>query len=162
MPSGEELFAAVLLEGGKRDIESWLATGPGVVTRLRDELTRARRVELPPGRSFKAMMDNMAAAAFASAEAHPDVFLRVFSAKRWNESPIVCTGLGAIKRSEATSRLIHCLNSPDRWVRISAADALRGHLHPDLEPALRGALEDEDELVRWHVQQRLDEITSDI
>lgn len=162
MPSSDELFAAVLIEGAKASIESWVSTGPGIVTQLRDELMGRTRVELPPGSSFKAMLDNLTAAALAAAEAHPDVFLQVFAAERWEKSPTVCTGLGAIKRPEATIRLIRCLSNPDRWVRVSAAAALRGHHHPDLEPALRAALDDEEDLVTWHVQQRLDELTRPI
>jgi HEAT repeat protein len=55
------------------------------------------------------------------------------------------------------------LQSDDQWVRIQVAVALRDHRRRGLRSVLIAALEDPDELVRYHVEQRLAEIdeTSD-
>lgn len=154
----DRLFTAAIIEGTDEAIASWIAAGPQSVHRLHQELTDERRVSLPSGTSSRDLLDNLMSASYRVARAFPDEFLAAFSDSRWDESPSVCSGLGAIRRPEVTERLFRILRSKNHWRRIDAAVALRGHQHPDLEAVLITALQDPDYLVRYHVEERLAEI----
>ena len=156
----ESRFAAVIVEGTDQAIAAWIAAGPGGVYRLRQELTRERRVSIPEGTSDRFMLDNLRVAAHEAARAFPDEFLTAFADSRWDEDPFACAGFGAIRRPKVTERLLRTLRAEDHWLRIDAAVALRGHQHPDLKAALEAALEDPDYLVRYHVEERLAEIAA--
>lgn len=147
-----------MVDGTDEAIAAWIATGPGSVHRLHQELTRELRVAVPEGTSDRLLLDNLTVASYKVARAFPDEFLTVFADDRWDENPFVCSGLGAIRRPEVTERLMRILRSKNHWLRIDAAVALRGHRHPDLEAALVAALDDPDYLVRYHVEERLAEV----
>ena len=157
----DDLFTRVLVDGTDEAIEAWLATGPTTVHRLRQELTGERRATIPRGTSMRLVLDNLGGASHETADSYPDEFLAAFADESWNASPTVTTGLGAIRRPEVTERLMRILESESHWLRISAAAALRGHEHPNLEAALVVALDDPDELVRYHVAERLAEMADD-
>lgn len=156
----ESLFAAAIVEGTDQAIAAWIADGPGGVYRLRQELTRERRIHLPEGTSDRFILDNLRLASCEAARAFPDEFLTAFADTRWDEDPFACAGFGAIRRPKVTERLLRTLQSKDHWLRIDAAVALRGHQHPDLKAALEAALEDPDYLMRYHVEERLAEIAA--
>ncbi len=157
----DRLFTRVLLDGTEEAIEAWLAGGPGAVYRLRRELTGDLRAEVPEGTHDRIVLDNLRWASHEAARAFPDEFLAAFAEDRWDESPFVCAGLGAIHRTEVTERLMRILTSGDHWLRMDAAVALRGHRHPHLEAALLAGMLDPDYLVRYHVEQRLTEIAAE-
>lgn len=50
------------------------------------------------------------------------------------------------------------LGHDDKWIRIQAAAALRGHRHRGLRSVLLAATEDPEDLVRYHVEERLAEL----
>jgi HEAT repeat protein len=151
-------FTQVLVDGSDEAIAAWIATGPESVHRLRRELTGEVRAAVPEGTSDRLLLDNLEWASHEVARAFPDEFLCVFADDRWDENPFVCAGLGAIRRPAVTERLMRILRNGSNWLRIDAAVALGGHRHPDLEAALVAALEDPDDLVRYHVEARLAEI----
>jgi hypothetical protein len=151
-------FVRALGEGTDEAIASWIAEGPGAVARLRQELTRERRAALPDGISDRELLDNLMWVSHEVGAAFPDEFLASFDDARWDENPFVCSGLGAICRPEVTERLMRILQSQNRWLRIDAAVALRGHSHPELRASLMTAREDPDDLVRHHVEERLAEL----
>lgn len=154
----DRLFTRVLVDGTDEAIARWIAAGPESVHRLRQELTRELPAVVPEGTPDRVLLDNIGWASHEVARAFPDEFLSAFADGRWDESYVVCSGLGAIRRPEVTERLMRILKSKNHWLRIDAAVALRGHRHPDLEAALVAALEDPDELVRYHVEERLAEM----
>ncbi|MEB3323398.1 MAG: HEAT repeat domain-containing protein [Synechococcaceae cyanobacterium] len=151
-------FTRVLVEGTDGAIAAWIATGPASVHRLHQELTRERRVVVPDGTPDRLVLDNLTQACRKVAGAYPDEFLATFADERWDGDPFVCAGLGAIRRPAVTKRLMRMLRSDDKWLRVGAAAALRGHRHRDLEAVLVTALEDPDSLVRYHVEERLTEL----
>jgi hypothetical protein len=154
----ERLFAQVLIDGTDEAIAAWIATGPESVHRLRQELTRERSVILPKGTSDRLVLDNLTWACHEVARAFPAEFLATFAEDHWDENPFVCSGLGAIRRPEVTERLMRILTGKNHWLRISAAVALRNHRHPDLKAALVAALGDPDDIVQYHVEERLAEL----
>ena len=154
----DRAFVRVLTEGTDEAINAWIAHGPGSVARLRHELSGTRRAVIPQGTSERELLDNLTWASHELASAFPDEFLAAFHDEKWDENPFVCSGLGAIRRPEVTERLIRILKTQNRWLRISAAVALRGHSHPELHTALMDAQEDPDYLVRYHVEERLAEL----
>jgi hypothetical protein len=157
----DRLFTRVLVDGTDEAIAAWIASGPGSVRRLHQELTGELRVVVPEGTPDRLLLDNLGWASHEVARAFPDEFLAAFADDRWDEDPFVCSGLGAVRRPEVTERLMRTLRSEDHWLRVAAAVALRGHRHPDLEAVLMAALEDPDYLVRYHVEERLAEFGED-
>ena len=153
----EQLFAQALVDGTDEAIAGLIATGPGTVHRLLQELTGERRATVPEGTADRLLLDNLTWISHEVARAFPDEFLTAFTEDHWDENSFVCSGLGAIQRPEVTERLMRILTSKNKWLRISAAVALRDHRHPDLKAALVAALEDPDYLVRYHVEERLAE-----
>jgi hypothetical protein len=157
----ESLFTAVLVEGTEEAVASWIGFGPSVMPRLRQELAGERHISVPVGTSQRDLLDNLMVAAYEAARVFPEEFLASFAEDRWDGSPAVCSGLGAIRRPEVTARLLRILKSGDLWRRVDAAVALRGHRHPDLKEALQTALQDPEYLVRYHAQERLDDLASE-
>jgi hypothetical protein len=155
----DRLFAAVLIEGTDQAADAWIASGPeGVVGRLHAELNGEHRVPLPGGVHPRDVIDNLALASRLAGSAYPDEFLAAFPSSEWDGNSFVCSGLGAIRRPEATKRLMRLLGHHDKWVRIAAAAALQGHRHRALRSALLAALDDPEDLVRYHVEERLSEL----
>lgn len=161
--SEDTLFARALTDGTDEALAAWIASGPESVNRLRSELTGERMVAAPDGMSPRELIDNLQASSHAVASAYPEEFLGAFADRVWDKNTFVCTGLGAINRPGVTRRLMRLLQSDDQWVRVHTAVALRGHRHRGLRSVLIAALEDPDDLVRYHVEQRLAEMdeTSD-
>jgi HEAT repeat protein len=157
-PAADRLFTRVLVDGTDEAIAHWIAAGPESVHRLHQELTGELRAALPEGISQRELLDNLKWAAHEVARAFPDEFLAAFADGGWDESPSVCSGLGAIRRPAVTERLMRMLRSENHWLRIDAAVALRGHQHPDLRAVLLDALQDPDYLVRYHIEERLAEL----
>lgn len=157
----DERFTRAIVEGTPEAIADLLDIGPGVVDRLRRELSNEQRIVIPPGTSDRVLLDNLMWTSHEVAGSYPEEFLAAFSDERWNENPFVCGGLGAIRRTDVTERLMHILRTGTRWLRIDAAVALGGHTHPELETALVAALDDTDELVRYHAAERLAELTAE-
>jgi HEAT repeat protein len=153
-----DLYENAIVTGTDEAVASLVAFGPEAVHRLRQHLTGEMRPAIPEGTSDRLVLDNLMWVSHEVAGAYPDEFLVAFANDRWNENPFVCAGLGAIRRREVTERLLHILTSKNHWLRVDAAVALRGHTHPDLEGALAEALDDPDELVRYHVEERLAEL----
>jgi len=157
----DRLFTRVMVDGTDEAIGAWIAAGPASVHRLHQELTRELRIVVPEGTSDRLLLDNLMWASHEVARAFHDEFLAAFGGDRWDENPFVCSGLGAIRRPEITERLMRILRSKNHWLRIGAAVALRGHRHPGLEAVLVAALEDPDYLVRYHVEERLAEVSDE-
>ena len=154
----DQLFARALVEGTDDAVAVWVADGPASVDRLRRELSGAGTVELPPDTSQRDLLDNLRVAAYAVASAYPDAFLAAFGDPRWDGNGFVCAGLGAIHRPSVTRHLMRLLSHQDPWLRLDAVVVLRGHRHRSLRAALRLALEDSDDLVIYHAEQRLQEL----
>lgn len=154
----DELFRDAVVLGTPDALEAWADQGPKSVARLRDELSDQRRVSIPSGTSQRLVLDNLIAAAATVAGRYPDEFLESFSDREWDSIVEVCAGLGEIHTTRATLRLMKLLRTGSRWVRIHAAAALRGHQHRGLRSVLIMALDDPDELVHYHVTERLAEI----
>lgn len=154
----DRLFEAVLIEGTDDAAEAWVALGPEGVDRLRAELNGERRVPIPEGVHTKTVLDNFAHASRLIASAYPEVFLGAFESSEWDGNAGVVAGLGGIRRADATRRLMRLLRHDDKWIRIQAAVALRDHRHPGLRSALMAALDDPEDLVRYHVEERLAEL----
>ena len=157
-PDPDHAFVRVLTEGTDEAINAWIAEGPRSVARLRHELSGKHRAAVPEGTAERELLDNLMWASHEVAAALPDEFLEAFHNEKWDENPFVCSGLGAIRRPEVTERLIGILKTQNHWLRMSAAVALRGHSHPELHAALIDAQEDPDDLVRYHVEERLAEL----
>jgi HEAT repeat protein len=104
------------------------------------------------------VIDNLALASRLAGSAYPDEFLAAFPSSEWDGNSFVCSGLGGIRRPEATKRLMRLLGHHDKWVRIAAAAALQRHRHRALRSALLAALDDPEDLVRYHVEERLSEL----
>lgn len=153
----DRLFAAVLIEGTDDAADAWIASGPEAVDRLRTQLNGEDRVQIPEGVHPRDVLDNLTWASRRIASAYPDEFLASFPPSEWDGSPAVCSGLGGIRRPEATKRLMRLLGHEDKWVRVTAAVALQGHRHRGLKSALLAALDDPEHLVRYHVEERLAE-----
>jgi hypothetical protein len=103
-------------------------------------------------------VDNLQWASRVVASAYPDEFLATFAPSVWDTNWFVCSGWGGIRRPEATKRLMCLLGHEDKWIRISAAVALRGHRHRGLRSVLPAAMDDPEDLVRYHVEERLQEL----
>lgn len=157
-PSQDRLFTAVLVKGTDEAGDAWIASGPQGVERLRRELTGQQHLQIPEGVHQRDVLDNLAHASRLVASAYPDEFLAAFPSPQWDDNSFVCAGLGGIRRPEVTKRLMRLLGHEDRWVRIQAAVALGGHQHRGLQSALLDALDDPDDLVRYHVEERLAEL----
>jgi hypothetical protein len=154
----DRLFTAVLVEGTDDAAQEWLTSGPEAVNRLRMELSGERRARIPEAAQPKVVLDHLTWASRLVASAYPDAFLATFSSPDWDDNPFVCSGWGGIRQPEATKRLMRLLGHEDKWIRIQAAVALRGHRHRGLQSALLAARDDPDHLVRYHVEERLAEL----
>lgn len=154
----DRLFAAVLIEGTDEAAGAWIAAGPKGVSRLRTELNGEHPVPVPEGVHVRDVLDNLAWASRLVASAYPDEFLVTFSSSDWDDNSFVCSGLGGIRRPEATKRLMPLLGHEDKWIRIQAAVSLQGHRGRGLRSALLVARDDPEDLVRYHVEERLAEL----
>ena len=154
----DRLFAAVLIEGTDAAGDAWTGSGPEGVSRLHAELSGEHRVRVPDGVHSRDFLDNLTWASGLIASVYPDEFLATFRSSDWDDNVFVCAGLGEIQRPEATKRLMRLMGHEDKWIRINAAVALRGHRHRGLQSVLLAALNDPDDLVRYHVEARLVEL----
>ena len=154
----DRLFSAVLIEGTDEAVDAWIASGPEAVSRLCMELTGEHAVQVPNVVHPRDVVDNLQWASRVVASAYPDEFLATFTPSEWDTNSFVCSGLGGIRRPDATKRLMRLLGHEDKWIRISAAVALRGHRHRGLRTVLLAAMDDPEDLVRYHVKERLQEL----
>jgi hypothetical protein len=150
-------FAAVVAKGTDDAGEAWVALGPEGVTRLHAELSGEYRVRMSDVHP-RDVLDNLTWASLLIARSYPDQFLAIFPSPEWDDNSVVCAGLGGIRRPEVTKRLMRLLGHEDKWIRVQAAVALRGHRHRGLQSALLSALDDPEDLVRYHVEERLAEL----
>ncbi len=58
----DRLLARVVVDGTDEAIAAWIATGPGSVHRLHQELTRELRVVVPESTSDRLLLDNLTGA----------------------------------------------------------------------------------------------------
>ena len=103
-------------------------------------------------------MDNLQWASRVVASAYPDEFLATFTPSEWDTNWFVCSEWGGIRRPEATKRLMRLLGHEDKWIRISAAVALRGHRHRGVRAVLLPAMDDPEDLGPLPLQGRLQEL----
>lgn len=157
-PATDRLFRGVLFDGTDQAIEAWIASGPDAVRRLQAELSGESRVEIPEGMHSRDFLDNLTWACHLLGAAHPDEFLDTFMSPDWYGNPFVISGLGGTLHPRATRRLMRLLTNDDEWVRVNAAVALCGHRHRGLRSVLLSAMDDPSNLVRYHVEERLEEL----
>ncbi len=154
----ERLFITVLVEGTETVTDAWIALGPKGLDRLRRELSGEVRADIPGDVHPKVVIDNLTWASRKIGTAYPEEFLSTFPSPQWDSNPFVCAGLGGIQLPDATRRLMRLLSHDDKWIRIQAAAALRGHRHRGLESALLAARDDPEFLVRYQVEERIAEL----
>ena len=126
--------------------------------RLYAELSGEDRVELPDGLHSRDFLDNLTWSCHLLGAAFPNEFLEIFESAKWSTNAFVISGLGGTLKPEATRRLIRLMANEDEWVRINAVVALRGHCHRGMRSVLLSALEDSNDLVRYHAGERLGEL----
>jgi len=154
----DRLFRAALSEGSEEAIGEWIASGPEAVRRLYVELSGEHRVEVPDGLHPRDFLDNLNRSCHLLGAAYSNEFMETFESAKWSTNPFVISGLGGTPKPEATRRLIRLMANEDEWVRINAVVALRGHRHRGMRSVLLTALQDSNDLVRYHAGERLSEL----
>lgn len=153
--SDRATLADVLASGDRRTVDRWVSGGRVAVDELHGELSGERRCELPPGTSDREVIDNLAMACAAIADAEPAAYLDAFGDPVFRSNTFVLDGFGFVADPRVTAWLVDAAGDESEWVRMSAAIALGRPAHATSAPTLAALLDDEAYLVRYHALKGL-------
>jgi hypothetical protein len=149
------LLQTAFIKGDEASVEALVAAGPECVSRFRDVLNGDLRLDLPPDRA-RTLIDNATTVSCKIAATYPAKYVASFADVSWMRHSEVLAGLGYTQRPEAVPVLVTSLSSElPGATRLSAAIALRYFPGPEPIRALNAALNDPDDLVRYHAQASL-------